>query len=105
MNNYERGEADALEKGMAAIRVLLAKLEDAKNNATEWKEQHENLLAMFRASELRAAKAEAALRARPEVEAIKILREVKGNIPPWLSDYKRISAFLDSLEPQKSEDK
>ena len=50
-SKYEIGYGDALEKGMAAVRVLLTKLESAKNDAAEWKKQHENLLAMFRTAE------------------------------------------------------
>jgi len=59
MTNYEAGEAAGLEKGVAACLVLLEKLGAAKNDAAEWKVQHENLLAMFRAAEQRAIKAEA----------------------------------------------
>lgn len=66
MNNYERGEADALHRTMEPLMALLERLADARRDSAEWKEQHENLLAMFRASENRAAKAEEELRLRPE---------------------------------------
>lgn len=61
-NNYERGEAAGIEKGLAACQVLLDKLATARRDSAEWKEQHENLLAMFRNAEQRAANAEAALK-------------------------------------------
>ena len=61
-SNFERGEAAGIERGLAACRVLLDKLAAARQDSAEWKEQHENLLAMFRDAEQRAVRAERALR-------------------------------------------
>lgn len=55
---------------LVALVKVLDKLAAAKRDSAEWKDQHENLLAMFRTSEQRALKAEAALAApTPRVDA------------------------------------
>lgn len=35
--------------------------------------------------------------------AVQVLTEIRGALPPWLGEYKRITAFLASLEPQREE--
>lgn len=68
------GEKNPMGRFLDLIRSVEA---DAK----EWKEQHENLLAMFRTSEDRAAKAERELSAaRAEAER---LREALEKVERW----------------------
>lgn len=61
-SNYDIGYSDALHKAMLAVKPILDKLSDAKRDSAEWKEQHENLLAMFRESEQKRIAAESAAR-------------------------------------------
>ena len=63
MNNYERGLSEGRREGVEAVTRMGYKLTDARKDAAEWKEQHENLLAMYRAELDRRVAAESELEA------------------------------------------
>lgn len=88
MSKYQIGHAAAMAKAMPAVMALIDRLADARRDGAEWKERHENLLAMFRASEERAAKAEALARSScPPADRSVIVEECVqaildyGNVP------------------------
>jgi hypothetical protein len=56
MTNYEAGRADGLRESAEAIKILSKRLVDLAADRDEWRQQHENLLTMYRAQTQELAK-------------------------------------------------
>lgn len=109
VSKYEAGRRDGTSSAMPAVINLLKRIGEAKADSAEWKEQHENLLAMYRTSEdsntqLRAALSDAKRDAERFKDGFIVLAAfamTQGFFGNGTPEHERALAFLEACPPRE----